>query len=161
MSIVDVQLLQDRLDVVDTVYRYASTIDAFDTAGLRSIFADDLWAQYGNGSPIIGGDAVAERIWKGVANYAWQHHLLSVYHTTIDGDGASALAYHTSHQIEKDDLSNVLMLIGRYHVRLRRTESGWVFSKLIFELLWSERRSDTGDLARKGGTGPHPLPTLD
>ena len=29
----------------------------------------------------------------------WQHHLLSVYHTEIDGDTAKALTYHTSYQL--------------------------------------------------------------
>ena len=54
--------LQDRLDVADAIYRYASTIDTWDNEGLRAVLADDLWAQYGNAEPITGGDTVAEWI---------------------------------------------------------------------------------------------------
>src|SRR5215213_2094649 len=40
--------LQDRADITDVLYRYASTIDRFDLEGLRGTLADDLRAQYGN-----------------------------------------------------------------------------------------------------------------
>jgi len=75
-----IRALQDRMDVTDVLYRYASTIDRFDLAGLRSVLADDLWAQYGNAEPVSGGDAVASWIGEATANVVWQHHLLSVYH---------------------------------------------------------------------------------
>src|SRR4051794_41592819 len=91
-----IRALQDRADVTDTLYRYASTIDRFDWDGLRSVLADDLVAQYGNAEPVEGGDAVAEWIGGFFADVAWQHHLLRVYHLEIDGDSAQAPLYHTS-----------------------------------------------------------------
>ena len=154
-----VQLLQDRLDVADTIYRYASTIDRFDHAGLRGLLADDLWAQYGNDEPISGGDAVAGWISGATTGLVWQHHLLSVYHTDIDGDTAKALTYHTSYQLPEADPTTVLVLIGRYHQELRRSAGGWVLTRLVFEILWAERRQDTtGFLDEVGGYGPHPIP---
>ena len=93
------RLLQDRAEITDVLYRYASTIDRFDSEGLRGVLADDMWAQYGNADPITGGDAVAAWIGEATAHVVWQHHLLSVYHVDIDGDHASALVYHTSHQV--------------------------------------------------------------
>ena len=98
-----IRALQDRADVTDTVYRYASTIDRFDLDGLRRVLADDVWAQYGNAEPVSGGDALASWIGEAIANVVWQHHLLSVYHVEVDGDRASALVYHTSHQVFEDD----------------------------------------------------------
>src|SRR5215207_7681084 len=94
-----IRAMQDRIDVTDVLYRYASTIDRFDHEGLRSVLADDLVAQYGNAAPVTGGDAVAAWIGEATANVVWQHHLLSVYHVEVDGDRASALVYHTSHQV--------------------------------------------------------------
>ena len=35
---------QDRIDICDTLYRYASTIDRFDWEGTRSVLCDDVWA---------------------------------------------------------------------------------------------------------------------
>jgi hypothetical protein len=153
------QLLQDRLDVADAIYRYASSIDTWDKAGLRAVLADDLWAQYGNSDPITGGDAVAEWISSATTGLVWQHHLLSVYHTDIDGDSAKALTYHTSYQLPEDDPKTVVVLVGRYHQALRRGATGWQLTRLVFEILWGERRQDTaGYLAEVGGYGPHPIP---
>jgi hypothetical protein len=46
-----IQALNDRLDITDTLYRYASCIDVKDNAGLRAVLADDLWAKYGKRRP--------------------------------------------------------------------------------------------------------------
>ena len=149
------QALQDRLDITDTLYRYGSTIDSFDFAGTRAVLADDLWAQYGNADPVVGGQAVADWIAGFCETCVWQHHLLSVYHVDIDGDRAKALVYHTSHQGFEPDPEVDHYLVGRYHNELVRTPEGWKISRLVFEILWGERREDTtGYLAEVGGRGP-------
>jgi len=150
-----IRALQDRADVTDVLYRYASTIDGFDLDGLRGVLADDLVAQYGNAEPVAGGDAVAGWIAAAIAGVVWQHHLLSVYHVEVVGDRADALVYHTSHQVFADDPETVCVLVARYHNKLTRTPDGWRISRLLFELLWGEKRQDTtGYLAAVGGRGP-------
>jgi hypothetical protein len=150
-----IRALQDRMDITDALYRYASTIDHFDGEGLRSVLADDMWAQYGNAEPVSGGDAVASWIGEATANVVWQHHLLSVYHVEVDGDHASALVYHTSHQVFEDDPETAKLLVGRYHNELRREPDGWRISRLELEILWGEEKDDpTGYLALIGGRGP-------
>jgi hypothetical protein len=150
-----IRALQDRTDITDVLYRYASTIDRFDHAGLRSVLADDVWAQYGNADPVVGGDAVAAWIGEAIASVVWQHHLLSVYHVDVDGDHADALVYHTSHQVFGDDPDTAKLLVGRYHNELRREPDGWRISRLVLEILWGEDKTDaTGYLALIGGRGP-------
>ena len=150
-----IRALQDRMDVSDVLYRYASAIDRFDLAGLRSVLSDDLWAQYGNAAPVVGGDAVASWIGAAIASVVWQHHLLSVYHVEVDGDSAGALVYHTSHQVFEDDPDTAKLLVGRYHNELRREPDGWKISRLVLEILWGEEKHDaTGYLALNGGRGP-------
>lgn len=150
-----VRALQDRSDVTDVLYRYASTIDAFDLAGLRRLLADDVFAQYGNADPVTGGDAVASWIGDAIADVVWQHHLLSVYHVDVDGDRASALVYHTSHQVFADEPDTAKLLVGRYHVELRREHDGWRISRLVLDILWGEAKTDAaGYLALIGGRGP-------
>ena len=147
--------LQDRAEITDVLYRYASTIDRFDHAGLRSVLADDLWAQYGNAEPLSGGDAVAAWIGEATATVVWQHHLLSVYHVELDGDRASALVYHTSHQVFEDSPDTAKLLVGRYNNELRREDGGWRISRLVLEILWGEEKTDAaGYLALIGGRGP-------
>ena len=156
MSVVkDFEALQDRLDITDTIYRYASCIDRRDIAGVRATLADDVRAQYGNAEPIDGGDTVAAWIDSATADCIWQHHLLSVYHVDLNGDVADALVYHTSHQMTAADPEVVNVLVARYHNQLKRTEDGWRISRLLFEIVWGEQRRDTtGFLASVGGRGP-------
>jgi ketosteroid isomerase-like protein len=150
-----IRALQDRMDITDVLYRYASTIDRFDLDAMRGVLADDVWAQYGNAEPVSGGDALASWIGEATANVVWQHHLLSVYHVEVDGDRASALVYHTSHQMFEDDPSTAKLIVGRYHSELRREHDGWRISRLVLEILWGEEKADAaGYLALIGGRGP-------
>ena len=147
--------IQDRIEITDVLYRYASTIDKFDLEGLRGTLADDLIARYGNAEPVIGGDAVAAWIAEAIAPVIWQHHLLSVYHVEVDGEDAQALIYHSSHQVFEDEPESAKVLVGRYHNELRREADGWKISKLVLELLWGEAKIDAaGYFALVGGRGP-------
>ena len=146
--------IQDRLDVTDVLYRYASTIDRFDWDGLRSTLADDLVGQYGNADPVVGGDAVAAWIAEFCDDVVWQHHFLSVYHVEVDGDHATALVYHTSHQLFGAEPDSPKVLVGRYHNELRRQDGGWRISTLLLEILWGAETVDTGYLEAVGGRGP-------
>ncbi len=148
------QALQDRNDIADVLYRYSACVDSFDAEGLRSVLADDIWAQYGNGDPVEGGDALASWITKATATIIWQHHLLNVYTVDLDGDQASALSYLTSYQVFKENPDAAIILVARYHDDLRRTPAGWKISKRIMELLWGESKADEGYLAGLGGRGP-------
>ncbi len=70
-----IRAIQDRIEITDVLYRYASCIDRSDNDGVRSVLADDPQAQYGNTDPVIGGDAVANWIAESIAPVIWQHHL--------------------------------------------------------------------------------------
>ena len=147
--------LVDRLAVQDVLYKYAACIDVRDLDGVRSVFADDMWAQYGNADPLIGGDAIAGFIRDFTKDCLWQHHLLSVYRVEVEGDTAKALVYHTSNMVFAGDPDTNHVLVGRYRDELRRTPDGWKITKLVFEICWGERRKDTtGYLAEVGGRGP-------
>jgi hypothetical protein len=148
------QALQDRTDIADVLYKYSSSVDSFDTEGVRSVLADDIWAQYGNGEAVVGGDKLAAWIAEATTTVIWQHHLLNVYHVTIDGDHAKTLSYLTSYQVFEENPQAAIILVARYHDELRRTPSGWKLSKRIMELLWAESKADDGFLSTLGGRGP-------
>src|SRR3954449_11193499 len=149
-----ISAIQDRLDITDVLYRYASTIDRFDYEGLRSTVSDDLVAQYGNADPVSGGDAVIAWIGEFTADVVWQHHFLSVYHVDVDGDHAKALVYHTSHQVFSSEPEAPKLLVGRYQNELRRAGDGWKISRLLLEIVWGEAKDDDGYLEAVGGRGP-------
>jgi SnoaL-like domain len=146
--------LQDRADIEEVLYKYSSSVDAFDKDGVRSCLADDIWAKYGNGEPVTDGDTLANWIAEATATCIWQHHLLNVYHVTIDGDQASTVSYLTSYQVFEEDPKAAIILVARYHDELKRTADGWRISNRIMELLWGESKPDAGYLDALGGRGP-------
>jgi len=146
--------LQDRNDIAEVLYRYSSAVDSFDRDGVRSCLADDIEAHYGNAPTVNGGDALADWIAGATATIIWQHHLLNVYHVTIDGDQAKTLCYLTSYQVFEEDPQAAIILVARYHDELTRTPGGWKISKRTMELLWGESKADEGYLDSLGGRGP-------
>ena len=145
---------EDRILIEDALYRYASSIDSGNTDALWDVLHPDLWAQYGNAEPAQGADIVIGWIREATKGCVWQHHLLNVYHVDVKGDTATALVYHTSYQkFEGED--QVCLLVGRYHDELTRHEGRWKISRLVFEIMWGERREDTARyLESVGGRGP-------
>jgi hypothetical protein len=154
VELATVQALQDRTDIADVLYRYSSCVDSFDREGVRSCLADDIVAIYGNGEPVTDGDTLANWIADATATVIWQHHLLNVYHVTIDGDQAKTLSYLTSYQVFEENPDAAVILVARYHDELTRTSDGWKISKRTMELLWGESKADDGYLAALGGRGP-------
>jgi hypothetical protein len=150
----NVQALQDRFDIMDVLYRYSTGVDSFDKAAVRSVLADDIWAQYGNSEPVTDPDVLVDWIDKATATCIWQHHLLSPYTVEVDGDQAKVLSYLTSYQVFKEQPDAAVVLVARYHDELRRTPAGWKLSRRVMEILWGESRADDGFLTSVGGRGP-------
>ena len=136
----------DREAIEETLYRYASTIDAGELEHLRALLTDDARARYGARDWLEGADAVVEFIRDKGADIGWQHHLLSIYHVDIDGDVATALTYHTSYQIMRDRPEEAAMIVARYHDRLVRRDGRWLIREKQMEIGWRETRPGTSFL---------------
>lgn len=134
------QELVDRQQIIDTLYRYASTIDSKDYPRLRSLFADDAVAQYASGEPLHGADAIISWIDQMTLDRTWQHHLLNVYHVDIDGDEARTLTYHTSHQTAEADPNTVIVIVARYRDVLRKLDGTWKIVDKVMDVGWMEER---------------------
>jgi len=128
--------------IEQTLLRYASSIDVKDWETLGNTFCADGAATLASGEVLRGRDVILDYIRTATAGRAWQHHLINVYHVDIDGDEASALTYHTSHQVAAEDPDRALVLVARYHDRLRREADGaWRISEKVLEVGWREERS--------------------
>jgi hypothetical protein len=136
-----VQALIDRQLITDTLHRYASSIDGHDFTALRSVFADDAAARYGDRDWMTGADEIVDWIAGYARLQAWQHHLVSVYHIDIDGDAARAVTYHSCHQAPLDDPGDVTTLIGQYRDELRRDGEHWRVTRREMEVSWRGSRS--------------------
>jgi ketosteroid isomerase-like protein len=135
-----VQRLIDRQAVEETIYRYASAIDVKDYTTLRTLFADDVVAQYATAPEIRGADALVGWIEEMSVDQAFQHHMINVYHVDLDGDEARAMTYHTSHQTRVGDPDTVLLIVGRYRDVLRRIDGAWKIAEKRMETGWMEER---------------------
>ena len=136
----------DREQIEETLYRYASSIDAGDHEHLRTLLADDARAKYGARDWLEGADAVVAFIRDKGADVGWQHHLLSIYHVDVEGDEAAALTYHTSYQIARDRPEEAAVIVARYHDRLSRLDGRWLIREKRMEIGWRESRAGTSFL---------------
>jgi len=132
--------LLDHKRVCDALYRYAETIDVKDFEGLRSVLTDDVVGLYNDYPRIDGAEALVEWIRAATDDRAWQHHKLTVYRVEVDGDTASAVTYHTSHQTRASDPDTVIVMVARYYDTLRRDGDRWLISQKIMQTGWREER---------------------
>lgn len=134
------QRLIDRQDIEETLYRYASAIDVKDYDTLRTVFVDDVVAQYAGAPEIHGADTLVKWIEEMSVDQGFQHHLINVFHVDIDGDEARTFTYHTSHQIAPSEPDKVLLIVGRYRDVLRRVSGAWKIAEKRMEVGWMEER---------------------
>jgi ketosteroid isomerase-like protein len=137
-----VQDLIERKAIEDVLYRYASTIDQKDYTRLRSVFVDEAIGQYADAPEIHGADAIVGWIKEMCVGQGFQHHLINVYHVDVDLDQgtASALTYHTSHQIGTADPDTDVLIVGRYRDVLRKVGNEWKIVDKRMEVGWREER---------------------
>jgi len=144
----------DRIAIEEVLYRYASSVDSAQMHQLHDVLHPDLQAQYGNGEPVEGADAVITWMTDFTKTCEWQHHMLNVYHIDIEGDKATALVYHTSFEKFAGD-DDVCFLVARYHNELVCHEGTWKIAKLVFEIVWGEKRPANNEyISAVGGRGP-------
>jgi 3-phenylpropionate/cinnamic acid dioxygenase small subunit len=135
--------LQELVDfhrVSQVLYGYASSVDRKDWATLRTLFVDDAKGKYGDYPELEGADAIVDFVAKTSEKRSWLHHLLSVYHVEVAGDEATALTYHTSHQIEAAEPDAVGIIVARYEDRLRRVGGEWKIARKDMLIGWREKR---------------------
>jgi ketosteroid isomerase-like protein len=145
IGLIDERAIQDLIErkaIEDVLYRYASTIDQKDYTRLRSVFVDDAVGQYADAPEIHGGEAIVRWIEEMCVGQGFQHHLINVYHVDVDLDEgtASALTYHTSHQIRTADPDTDVLIVGRYRDKLRKIDGQWKIVDKRMEVGWREER---------------------
>jgi hypothetical protein len=82
--------LVDHRRIVDTLSRYASSIDGKDFVALRAVFTDDARARYGDRDWMTRADEIVAWIAGYAEQQAWQHHHVVVYDVDLDVDGDGA-----------------------------------------------------------------------
>ena len=136
MQASDLQGIQDRLAIVDTMNRYASGVDGRDATLYRSCFEDPLEIDMGGGgAQSWSADAWVEQALKLVSSFAVTQHIITNHVIEVDGDEARCRAYLQAQHWNPD---HSWLVGGYYSNRLRRGSDGWRISHLALTITWQQ-----------------------
>jgi 3-phenylpropionate/cinnamic acid dioxygenase small subunit len=145
----------ERIDVAEAVYTYATAVDTRDWALYRSIFADEIEVDFAwfDGQParrMRADDWVAgvKPLFEGLDA---TQHAMSNPRVAVDGESATCTMYVQAAHFLRNGGSDAEFTIGGYYTNtLSRTPEGWKLTGVKLTLLWSRGSKDvmTAALAR-------------
>jgi SnoaL-like protein len=150
--------IDDRLDVAETVYRYAYGVDTRDFALYRSIFAERVafdFTSFQGGTPTeMDADEWVVGVRHLFTRLAATHHMMTNPWVTIGGDTATCRMYVQAHHVYDPDDPTSWYTIGGYYddalVRSAEAPTGWLITSVTLTVLW--RRGDPAIMDRAAGT---------
>lgn len=134
-----VQMLLDRMEIIDTQNRYATGVDTRDRDLYRSCFTDEMeldMSGMGLGEPMkISADVWADQAISLVSGFQSTQHIITNHVINIEGDRATCVAYL---QAQHYNPENMYTVGGFYTNTLVRTPEGWRISKLKLTPVWTQ-----------------------
>lgn len=135
----------ERLDVVDALYRFAAGQDLRDPDLFASAFADEAAldfvqpaARLGVTIPVFQGKAaIVDTVMTNTAPLVTTHTVTNP-RVRLDGDRAELTALVEAQHVPRADPSRHLMLKNLYRVRLRRDGGAWRIVHLRIDNAWMD-----------------------
>jgi len=129
--------VRDRLDVIETISRYAFAIDRRDWEAFDTIFADELFVEMPHvpsGSTVSRAEFVKMAV-DTVGGFEATHHPITNHVVTLSGDTAECRCYAAAwHTIPTErGVTDYCLVRGFYLWGLKRTKDGWRIDRLIIE----------------------------
>ena len=118
-------------DIAEVLVRYASGIDRRDWPLFRTVFTDDVHADYGDVGVFEGVDALTAFMEVSHVDMGHTMHKLSNLAITVDGDRAASRTYVDAVLMAPDGQSG-LNPVGFYDDELLRTPDGWRIARRRF-----------------------------
>lgn len=142
----------DRLAVVETLYRFAAGIDLRDQALLSSAFAEDAISDFGPAAakagfeyPVLHGrDRIVDALAGSLAQLDTSHSI-SNPRVTLNGDTARLDVLVEAQHVPRNDPSRHYLMKNRYDVVMARAGVDWVIQHVTIDNVW--RDGDPGVLA--------------
>jgi len=130
------QVLFDRIEIIDVFNRYATGVDRRDPAIYRSCFTDELEVDLGGGGAAqMKADEWVERAFVLVASFQSTQHIITNQVININGDKATGMAYLQAQHFNPESMFAVG---GYYENHLVRTPKGWRISNLKLNVTWTK-----------------------
>ncbi len=136
------QMLVDRVDIIDTLLRYATSVDTRDWNLLLKAYTDEIEVDMLS----IGMEEVktmsakefGEMIERAVMIFDSTQHLLSNHVVNIDGDRATHVAYVQAQHFRMEGAEAKAVTMGGYYSNcLIRTPEGWRINKYKITITWT------------------------
>ena len=150
--------LEDRLDIAETMARFAAGIDTRDWALHRSVFTEHIDVDYrswrADSFGPMSADAWVARAKRLFPGLDASQHSLSNLRFELDGDSAVCHAYvRADHYLVNPYGDSMFTIGGIYSDRLLRTPSGWLITGKRLQVLWSQGNKHIMTLAAERAAG--------
>jgi len=159
-----IQILLDRMEISDTVIRYATGIDMRDWEAYRSCFTEEVEIDFssfaGGGPERLSADRWVRRVRRIVEGFRSTQHISTNHVVRIRGDEATCVSYMVAqHYLPNDQGDNTCTLGGYYTNELVRTPKGWRIRRCKLTVTWSSGNRHVFDLARGRPRQTHGSPS--
>jgi hypothetical protein len=141
--------INDRFEVIETVYRFAAGIDHRDWQAYRDIFTDEILIDYSSyRTDSIGTMRADDWVARAVRLFPGldaSQHTISNSIATLDGDEATCDSYvRAEHALDGE----LFTLGGFYTHGLVRHADGWRINRVALRVAWTQGDRELLDRAR-------------
>jgi ketosteroid isomerase-like protein len=123
------QIVADRIALMDVMCKYAKGVDERDLALYRSVFADDVVVEGFGPEPVRGADAWTKYVEQALTAYGATQHMLGPQLATVDGDVARCRTDVQALHYLKDQPRTTLTLWATYETEMRRLHGEWKIAR--------------------------------
>ncbi|OLO06140.1 nuclear transport factor 2 family protein [Salinicola socius] len=145
MSSVHFTETEDKLAVIDVLYRFAAGIDLRDGALLGSTFTEDAISDFrpaaakaGFEYPVLQGrETIVSALSDSLQHFDTTHSVTNP-RVCIDGDKATLEAIVEAQHVPRDDHSRHYLMKNRYDVELIRHDEAWLIQRATIDNVWRD-----------------------
>ena len=135
------ELLYDRMEIMDTMNRYATSVDSRDWDLFLTCYTEEMVADMvsvGFDEPVtLRSKDFLQIIRQAVRPFDSTQHLLSNFVIDVDGVRATCVCYLQAMHFSEDQTGAHTLVIGGYYSnRLIRTDAGWRIDKYKVVKTW-------------------------
>jgi hypothetical protein len=133
--------VEDRVAILETVYKYAQGIDTRDWDLYRSIFNDEIEVDFSSydGQTVgrLKADDWVERLKPLFSGLAATQHIMTNPIVTFDHKGATCSVYmQAEHFLDADDGGTDYAIGGYYNIRLVFQNDRWLINTVKLTIFW-------------------------
>jgi 3-phenylpropionate/cinnamic acid dioxygenase small subunit len=137
---VDFQVVSDKLQIQELLYRYARGVDTKDWALLSSVFTPDASLDYTSvGGPLGPRDEVVAWLEQSLTPVPMTQHFITNIEIDLVGDRAQVRAMFYNPML-LPGLADITSCGGTYHHDVVRTPDGWKSERLVEKNEWFVNR---------------------